>query len=177
MNPVYPPTPPPPPPPSSFVGRGYNDFIYTKQLYEIIHPCPNLKGNSIKLLLNLGMDEWLYLQKQCVWLLWFPYDDADDAIKWKHFPCYWPFVWGIHWSPVNSPHKSQWGRALMFSLICAWTNAWSNNEDVSDLRCHRAHYVVIVMINAQQNHLKLWIFSERTLRPNKMAEIYSWNRI
>ena len=22
----------------------------------------------------------------------------DDVIKWKHFPRYWPFVWGIHWS-------------------------------------------------------------------------------
>ena len=27
----------------------------------------------------------------------------DDVIKWKHFPRYWPFVRGIHWSPVNSP--------------------------------------------------------------------------
>ena len=37
-----------------------------------------------------------------------------DVIKWKHFPHYWPFVRGIHWSPVNSPHKGQWCRALMF---------------------------------------------------------------
>ena len=29
----------------------------------------------------------------------------DDAIKWKHFVRYWPFVRGIHWSPVDSPHK------------------------------------------------------------------------
>ena len=42
----------------------------------------------------------------------------DDVTKWKHFPCYWTFVWGIHWSPVNSPHKGQWHGALMFSLIC-----------------------------------------------------------
>ena len=27
----------------------------------------------------------------------------DNIIKWKHFPRYWPFVWGIHRSPVNSP--------------------------------------------------------------------------
>ena len=31
----------------------------------------------------------------------------DDVIKWKHFPRYWPFVRGIHRSPVNSPHKGQ----------------------------------------------------------------------
>ena len=29
----------------------------------------------------------------------------DDVIKWKHFSRYWPFVRGIHRSPVNSPHK------------------------------------------------------------------------
>ena len=42
----------------------------------------------------------------------------DDVIKWKHFPRYWPFVRGIHGSPVNSPHKGQWRGALMFSLMC-----------------------------------------------------------
>ena len=43
----------------------------------------------------------------------------DDVMKWKNFPRYWPFVRGIHRLPVNSPHKGQWRRALMFSLICA----------------------------------------------------------
>ena len=38
----------------------------------------------------------------------------DDVIKWKHFSRYWPFVRGIHRSPVNSPHKVQWRGALMF---------------------------------------------------------------
>ena len=31
----------------------------------------------------------------------------EDVIKWKHFPRYWPFVRGIHRSPVNSTHKDQ----------------------------------------------------------------------
>ena len=70
----------------------------------------------------------------------------DDVIKWKHFPRYWPCVWGIHRSPVNTPHKCQWRGALMFSLICAWINAWVNNREAGDLRRHRAHYDVIVMI-------------------------------
>ena len=56
----------------------------------------------------------------------------DDVIKWKHFPCYWPFVRGIHRSPVNSPHKGQWRGALMFSLICARINAWVNNSEAGD---------------------------------------------
>ena len=69
----------------------------------------------------------------------------DDVIAWNNFPRYWPFVQGIHQSPVNSSHKGQWRRALMFSLICASTNSWANNGDASDLRCYRAHYDVIVM--------------------------------
>ena len=48
----------------------------------------------------------------------------DDAIKWKYFPRYWPFVRRIHRSSVNSPHKGQWRGYLMFSLICAWINVW-----------------------------------------------------
>ena len=31
----------------------------------------------------------------------------DDVIKWKHFLCYWPFVRGIHQSPVNSTPVTQ----------------------------------------------------------------------
>ena len=66
--------------------------------------------------------------------------ERDDVIKWKHFPRYWPFVRGIHRSPVNSPHKGQWRGALMFSLICVWINCWVNNCESGDLRRYRAHY-------------------------------------
>ena len=69
--------------------------------------------------------------------LFFLYDH-DDVIKWKHFPRYWPFVPGIH--------RGQCGGALMFSLICVWINAWVHNREAADLRRHRAHYVVIVML-------------------------------
>ena len=47
--------------------------------------------------------------------------------------------------PVNSPHKGQWRGALVFALICAWTNGWVNNRDAGDLRRHRARYGVTVM--------------------------------
>ena len=69
----------------------------------------------------------------------------DDVIKWKHFPRDWPFVRGIHRSPVNFPHKGQWRGALMFSLICVWINNWSNNREAGGLRRYCAHYDVIVM--------------------------------
>ena len=67
----------------------------------------------------------------------------DDAIKWKHFPHYWPFVRGIHHSPVNSPHKGQWCRALFFSfdvrlnqtLSKQWKRWWFEISSHS-LWCH-----------------------------------------
>ena len=68
-----------------------------------------------------------------------------DVIKWKHLPRYWPFVPGIHWSLVNFPHKGQWWRVLMFSLICAWTNGWADHRYAGDLRRHRAFYDITVM--------------------------------
>ena len=44
------------------------------------------------------------------------------------------------------PHKGQWRGALMFSLICVWINGWVKNREGGDLRRHRAHYDVIVML-------------------------------
>ena len=84
----------------------------------------------------------------------------DDVIKWKHFPHYWPFVWGIHRPPVNSLHKSQWRRAFVFSLICAWTHGWVNNCRAGDLRRHRAHYDVTVMDKPKLRYVQSvkWIF-------------------
>ena len=38
----------------------------------------------------------------------------DDVITWKHFPRYWPFVRGIHWSPVNSPPQRPVTRSFDF---------------------------------------------------------------
>ena len=46
---------------------------------------------------------------------------------------------------VNSHHKGQWRRALIVSLICAWIDAWVNNHEAGNLRCHHAHYDVIVL--------------------------------
>ena len=71
--------------------------------------------------------------------------EHDAVIKWKHFPRYWPFVRGIHRSPVNSPHKGQWRGALIFSLIYVWINDWENNREAGDLKRYRAHCDVTVM--------------------------------
>ena len=92
----------------------------------------------------------------------------DDVIKWKHFPHYWPFVRGIHRSPVNSPHKGQWRGAFMISLICARINGWVNNGKAGDLRRHRAHYDVTVMFSESvRRHL--------LAKRHKIAQIISTN--
>ena len=80
----------------------------------------------------------------------YPDGAHDNVIKWTHFPRYWPFMRGIHTSPVNSTHKGQWRGALMFCLICTWIKIWVNNREAGDLRRHRTHYDAIVMKPIQQ---------------------------
>ena len=82
-----------------------------------------------------------------------PHGDAPNG---NIFPRYSPFVRGIHRSPVNSPHKSQWREALMFSLICVWIDDWVNNREAGDLIRYRAHYDVTVM-RFGNSFLKTWI--------------------
>ena len=48
--------------------------------------------------------------------------------------------------PGEFLHKGQWRGALMFSLICIWINGWVNNHEAGDLRRHRGHFDVNVMI-------------------------------
>ena len=117
-----------------------------------------LKRNNILKHLNCGSRiRWPHVTLCCA-LLWLGigrgchcflgYFSAwwhHDVIKWKYFPRYWPFVTGIHRSPVDSPHKGQWRGDLVFSLICAWANGCGNNRDAGDLRPYRVHYDVIVM--------------------------------
>ena len=86
----------------------------------------------------------------------------DDVMEWKHFPRYWSFARGIYWSPVTSPHKGPWRGALMFSLICAWTNDWVNSRDAGDLRRRRAHYDATVM-SLCLNHLGLDVTGMRLI--------------
>ena len=110
-------------------------------------------------LYETGPIQWMFSQ-HCGY--WWPGALAPDIItilsniskliiKWKHFPPYWPFVWEIHRSPVNSPHKEgQWRGALMFSLICVWINSLVNNREAADLRCYCTHYDVTVMMNGSK---------------------------
>ena len=84
---------------------------------------------------------------------------------WHHqmetFLCYWPFVQGIHQSPVNSQHKGQWLGALMFSLICSWIKGWVNSCEAGDFRCHHAHYDVTVIEILYWTVVSNWNYSNK----------------
>ena len=104
----------------------------------------------------------------------------DDVIKWKHFPRNWPFVRGIHRSPVNSPHKGQWRGALMFSLICVWINDWVNNGEAGDLRRYRIHYDVTVMTWEKMERLpSFWttLYNCPTLGLCSLSGLLSYHKI
>ena len=47
----------------------------------------------------------------------------------------------------------------MFSLICAWINDWVNNREAGDLRRHRGHYDVNVMLSHELHQPKLWFIT------------------
>ena len=69
----------------------------------------------------------------------------------------------------DSPHKGQWRRALMFSLICGWKNGWVNNRNAGNLRRHRDHCDVIVMGKTVHYH-KLYVFAFSWRDPSWMNE-------
>ena len=127
----------------SFDGtRHHHTPAHDSMIYHISRIYPKEKAHSLYLVVawyrkfthklhNLFVGTWT--------ISWLPqcqrsnpdiYRYHDDVIKWKHFPLYWPFVWGIHRSPVNSPHKGQRHGALVFSLICVWINGWVNNREL-----------------------------------------------
>ena len=89
----------------------------------------------------------------------------DDVIKWKHFPCYWPFVRGINRSPMNSPHKGQWRGSLMFSLSCVLINGWVNNrrfETLSHPLWRHRHALIPCHEQLQQGSNRIFILGYST---------------
>ena len=59
-------------------------------------------------------------------------------------------------------HKGQWRGALMLSLICDWINPWVNNGEAGDLRRHRTHNDVTVMIFSEHAIMNFTLFREDT---------------
>ena len=57
------------------------------------------------------------------------------------------------------------GNSPMFSLICAWINAWVNNRKAGGLSRHRAHYdaIVMFMLNRPLGNTFWWNLKQNTL--------------
>ena len=79
--------------PTTFSTISQHDYAYTVCLWNLVS---HSRGFALQSLLALHM--FIPPQRYATHL-------HDDVIKWKYFPRCWPFVSGIHRSPVNSPHK------------------------------------------------------------------------
>ena len=92
----------------------------------------------------------------------------DRVWGYKH----WPFVRGIHRSPVNCPHKGQWRGALVFCLICVWINGWVNNREAGDLRPYRPQYDITVMCSL----VNIWTGTVIFITDSFRLLRYIWNK-
>ena len=53
----------------------------------------------------------------------------------------------------------------MFSLICVWINDWVNNREAGDLRRHRSHYDVNVMlVGISESKVRVFVENRNPLR-------------
>ena len=66
------------------------------------------------------------------------------------------------WIPLTRAREVDW--ALMFSLICGWTDGWANNRDTGDLTSHRAHYDGMLMSAPNRNLTQYWLIANWPLK-------------
>ena len=91
-----------------------------------------------------------------------------SVVTWTHFPCYWPFVKGIHRLLVDSAYKGTCNDDVLLSLLLVWRNSYTHDWVVSDLRLHDTYVT------------SMWYWN-----PNKMTvikqviflNIAAWKRI
>ena len=93
---------------------------------------------------------------------------ADGISWWRHimetFSALLALCAGNSPVPVNSPHKGQWRRALMFSLIWVWINNSVNNWEAGDLIRHGGHYDVNVMLKYICLIVNVWISNDTSVK-------------
>ena len=94
-----------------------------------------LPDNVFKAVENIAITKTSFYPYITIW--WYNWMCHDVSLA----PC----VPCLSYQIFHSHHKRKWRGALMFSLICAWTNSWANNGDASDLRRYRARYDFTVM--------------------------------
>ena len=78
----------------------------------------------------------------CV-LLWL---FSCDVIKWKHSPRHWPLCGEFTGHGRIPLTKASDAELWWFLWSAPWINGWVNNREAGDLRRHRTHCDVIVML-------------------------------
>ena len=101
-----------------------------KKLFEICITCRQWKCTGI----------WNYLSKETMTRRVHMMTSSNGNIFRVTGLCAWTLT-----VAGEFPDKGQWRRALMFSLICVWTNSWAINGYACDLRRTPACYDVIIM--------------------------------
>ena len=64
----------------------------------------------------------------------------DDIIKCTHLPRQWPFVRGIHRSPVDSPHKGHVTGTFDVPFLLIRTDGWTNTRLTGNSRRHDSQF-------------------------------------
>ena len=141
---------------TSPIMSGWGEFMYcyvdisVRFEYEMCESVPNTIGCQFNVAhYDMILHTALQCMKQAINQRLKSQNTPHILTWWCHqmetFPHYWPFVWGIHWSLVNSPYKGQWRGALMFSLICTRISSWVNNPETGVVGPCRAHYVTVMI--------------------------------
>ena len=104
---------------------------HTTSLYDMVCYCGALQHtkqfywrifDEISRMISYTISNYAYSSGKSPWGVACVLCGIMTSSNVKIFRRYWPFVRGLQWSPVNSPHRGQWCRTLIFSLICALIN-------------------------------------------------------
>ena len=69
----------------------------------------------------------------------------DDVMIWKRFSHYWPFVMGIHRSPIDAPHKTPVMLSFGVLFVVTIIHLLKSSRVSGDCRRHDANVTVTVM--------------------------------
>ena len=122
--------------------EGISTICSSLYIDGLVQDCSNSIANALELLQSCtkpSMHSYSRYNKNTACLPWWCH-------QMETFSALLAFCAGKSQVTGESPHKGQWRRALMFPLICTWINNWENNSEAGDLRRHRAHYDVSVMM-------------------------------
>ena len=95
---------------------------------------------------------------------------AGNVIEWKHFPCYWPFGRGNLPVTDGFPWKGPITRALIFPLMLAQTNRWTNSPVSGDLRRSLWRQCIEIWWSYAVYHLRAELF----WHVNRISNFYTF---